>query len=141
MNSYSVALISLFTITIMAFADQRMEQNLRRLVLRENVQFSIGGLTELANFTKLADMDHKKVDADLARYKIQRVSDAFISKDGKYVMTFARDAESKTIKRVLFLYDGNETHSYADDVVDVGTAEIKTTQGSVRVGEGLLLGD
>lgn len=141
MNSYSVALISLFTITILAFADQRIEQNLRRLVLRENVQFSIGGLTELVNFSKLEDMDHKKVDADLARYKIQRVSDAFISKDGKYVMTFARDDESKTIKRVLFLYDGNETHGYADDVVDVSTAEIKTTHGSVRVGEGLLLAD
>ena len=70
-----------------------------------------------------------------------KVADAFISKDGKYVLTFARDAENKTIKRVLFLYDGSQVRGYADDVVDMNTIEIKTTQGSVRVGDGQLLAD
>jgi hypothetical protein len=141
MNLASFSLLSLLTLTLIAMADQRIEQNLRRLVLRDNVQLSIGPLNEFTNFSKLADMDEKKVDADLARYKIKRVSDAFISKDGKYVLTFARDAENKTIKRVLFLYDGSQVRGYADDVVDMNTVEIKTTQGSVRVGDGQLLAD
>ena len=141
MNFASISLLSLLTLTLLAIADQRIEQNLRRLVLRDNVQLNIGPLSEFTNFSKLADMDEKKVDADLAHYKIKRVSDAFISKDGKYVLTFARDAENKTIKRVLFLYDGSQARGYADDVVDINMVEIKTTQGSVRVGEGQLLAD
>lgn len=141
MNLASLSLLSLLTLTLIAIADQRIEQNLRRIALRDNVQLNIGPLSEFTSFSKLADMDEKKVDADLARYKIKRVSDAFISKDGKYVLTFARDAEDKTIKRVLFLYDGSQTRGYADDVVDISMVEIKTTQGSVRVGEGQLLAD
>lgn len=141
MNLVSVTLLSLLTLTLIAIADQRIEQSLGRLALHDNVQLSIGPLNELTSFSKLADMDEKKVDADLARYKIKRVSDAFISKDGRYVLTFARDAENKTIKRVLFLYDGSKVRGYADDVVDVNMVEIKTTQGSVRVGEGQLLAD
>lgn len=141
MNLGSFSIFSILTITLIAIADQRIEQNLRRLALRDNVQLSLGSLIEQTSFSKLADMDEKKVDSDLARYKIQRVSDAFISKDGKYVLTFARDAERNLIKRVVFLYDGSQVRGYADDVVDVNMVEIKTTQGSVRVGEGQLLAD
>lgn len=141
MNLVSVSLFSLLVLTLISIADQRIEQNLRRLSLRDTVQFSIGPLNEQITFLKLADMDEKKVDADLARYKIKRVSAAFVSQDGKYVLTFARDAENKIIKRVIFMYEGVEVHGYADDVLDVSTAEITTSQGSIRVAEGLLLGD
>lgn len=139
MNSIVVSLLSLLTVTLMTFADQRDAENLSRLALRDNVSFSMGELRDQANFSKLADMDQRKVDADLAKYKITRVSDAFISKDGRYVMTFARDAEANAIKRVIFLYDGETIRSYADQVIDVTTTEIKTSKGSVRVSEGFLL--
>ncbi len=141
MNFASIFSLTVLALALIAMTDQRIEQNLRRLALRDNVQLRIGPLNELTSFIKLADTDEKKVDADLSRYRIQRVSDAFISKDGKYVLTFAVDSENKTIKRVLFLDDGTQVRSYADDVVDMNMEEIKTTRGSIRVGEGQLLAD
>lgn len=141
MNPISLSLISLLTMTLLSFADQRVEDNLRRLRLRDNVQLKIGPLNDHVNFSKLADIDEKKVDADLARYKIQRISSAFISQDGLYVMTFARDEEGHKIKRVIFLYDGSNARSYADDVIEMNTVEIKTSNGSVRAGEGNLTSD
>lgn len=143
MKSLLLSLFSLATLTVIVFAaDQRVEGNLRRIALRDKVSFSIGSLTDETNFSKLADMDERKIDTDLAKYKIQRISDAFISQDGRYVMTFARDVESNTIKRVLFFYEGGETRGYADDVLDVNRVEIKTTKGSVRIaGESLFISD
>jgi hypothetical protein len=139
MSAFSISLLSLLTIAILAIADQRIEENLRHVALKDKVQMKIGNLQQVVDFTKLADMDERKVDADLAPFKIERVSDAFISKDGRFVLTFAKDSETKTIKRVLFIYEGGQLHSYADDVLEVGPNEIKTSKGSVAAGDDNLI--
>lgn len=138
MTQFLLSFISLMTLTLLSFSDQRAEDNLRRLSLNNKVRFTIGALTDEADFRKLADMDERKVDSDLSRFKISRVSSAFMSKDGKYVMTFAKDSDSK-IKRVIFVYSGGQSYNFADDVIDVKNIEIKTSKGSVSVGEGFLI--
>ncbi len=112
----------------------KLELNLRRLTLKENVQFSLGTINDKADFTTLADTDQRQIDADLAKFKVERISNSFISKDGKYVITFAKDSENK-MKRIVFYYREGETKSFADDVLDVNPDEIKTSKGSIKLGE------
>lgn len=135
----TVSLIALSAVAMMGLADKQVEENLRRLVLKDKVKVHMGGLIDEASFHKLADMDTRKIDADLAGFKIERVSDAFISIDGHYVVTFAKDFENKILKRVIFVYEQGKMRSYADDVVDISPVVIKTSKGSVSVAEGFLI--
>ena len=50
---YSISLAALVAIGLGSFAMPQLELNLRRLSLKDNVQFSIGALNQKANFSKL----------------------------------------------------------------------------------------
>ena len=122
---------------VFSFSKQKTEDHLRQISLARKVRFTVGQLSDEAHFKKLDDMDERKVDTDLSRFKILRVSSAFISDDGKYVMTFAKDTDNK-IKRVIFVYKNGQAYNFADEVIEVKDVEIKTTKGSVSVSEGFL---
>lgn len=140
MSQYIVILIGLITLTLFSLPSHKVENALRQISLKNKVRFTIGSLTEEANFSKLADTDERKVDADLAKFKIVRVSSVFMSTNGQYIMTFAKDSENK-IKRVIFVYADGKSYNFADDVVEIKNVEIKTSKGSVSVGEGALISD
>jgi hypothetical protein len=138
MSRFLISIFSLLALAYFAFSKQRTEDALARLSLKNKVSFSIGKLNDVADFKKLADIDERKFDSDLAQFKMIRISHVFISDDGKYVITFAKDTENK-IKRIIFVYHGKNSYNIADDVIDVKNIEVKTSQGSISVAEGLLL--
>ena len=131
---YAFSLVALIAGGFGSFAMPKLELHLRRLDLKENVQFTVGLLNQKANFSKLGALDGLKVDADLAPYKVERISDAFISSDGQYIITFAKDFENN-IKRIIFHFHDGKTISYADDVIDIESDMIKTSKGSIKLGD------
>jgi hypothetical protein len=123
---------------ILTFSRHHIDYAIQKVFLKNKVHFTVGSVNHVANFHQLTGSDEIKVDSDLIRFHISRVSSIFMSENGKYIITFAMNSENQ-IKRVIFVYSKGAITHFADDVVEIKNEIIKTSKGSVSVAEGSLM--
>ena len=107
--------------------ENKVETIFSKIKILGAVRVQFADLNDSADFERIGNADLKKIEADLAKYNLTIVSQTFISKNGTYIITFAKDPEKK-IKRILFV----NGKPFADDVTSVSKNRIATTSGEIQ---------
>lgn len=127
MKKFYFSLLLIATLVYLSVHEKNLETIVSRIEIQGAARVQFSNLNDSAEFHRIGNSDLKKIDIDLAMQNLDRISAAFISKDGSYVITFAK-ASGDIIKRVLFV-DGKIR---SDDVTSVSKNRIGTTYGEIQ---------
>lgn len=136
MKKFVFSLLIIFGLTYLSLSERKVESILSKLKISGVTRVQFASLEDSADFSEIGNADLKKVEADLAKYNLTRVSSAFISKNGTYVLTFVKTTENK-IKRILFV----NGQPYADDLQSISKNRIATTSGEIQTITSMTAGD
>ena len=127
MKKFPITLILLAVLVYFSVREKNMETVVSRIEINGAARVQFADLNASADFQKIGNSDLKKIEIDLAMENLNRISPAFISKDGTYVITFAK-AAGDIIKRVLFINGRIRT----DNVLSVSKNRIATAAGEIQ---------
>ncbi len=127
MKTFIFSILLILIVLHASLSASKLESAISKISISGATRVQFADINEAADFKPIGNADLKKVEADLAKYNLAMTSKAFISKNGKYVLTFAKDADQK-IKRILFI-DGVPR---ADEVTSVSRNRIGTTTGEIQ---------
>lgn len=127
MKKFYFSLLLIATLVYFSVHERNLENKVRRIEIQGAARVQYSNINDSADFQKAGNSDLKKIDIDLAMQNLDRISAAFISKDGSYIITFAK-ASGDVIKRVLFI----NGQLRADDVTSVSRNRIATSFGEIQ---------
>lgn len=127
MKTFSLSLTLLAALVYFSMRETNLEYIISRIEINGATRVQFSALNDSADYTKIGDSDLKKIDIDLAMQNLNRISAAFISNDGTYVITFAKSS-GDIIKRVLFI----NGQIRMDNVQSVSKNRIATTYGEIQ---------
>ena len=127
MKKFIFSLLLIAGLIYLSLSDSKVETIVSKIKILGATRVQFASLNDSADFSEIGNADLKKVEADLAKYNLTRISSAFISKNGTYVLTFVKTAENK-IKRILFV----NGQPYADDLQSISKNRIATTSGEIQ---------
>ena len=127
MKKFIFSLLLIAGLIYLSLSDSKVETIVSKIKILGATRVQFASLNDSADFSEIGNADLKKVEADLAKYNLTRISSAFISKYGTYVLTFVKTAENK-IKRILFV----NGQPYADDLQSISKNRIATTSGEIQ---------
>lgn len=127
MKKFIFSLLLILGLIYLSFKDRKAELTFSRININGATRIQFAEQNDSADFERIGNSDIKKIEADLASYNLTIVSPVFISKNGTYIITFAKTPEQK-IKRILFI----NGKPYADDVQSVSKNRIATTSGEIQ---------
>ena len=127
MKKFLFSLFFIFGLVYLSFIERKSETTFSHINISGATRIQFAELNDSADFERIGNSDIKKIEADLAPYNLTLVSPVFISKNGTYIITFAKTPEQK-IRRILFI----NGKPYADDVQSVSKNRIATTSGEIQ---------
>ncbi len=136
MKKFIFSLVIIFGLVYLSLTERKVEGILSKLKISGATRVQFASIEDSADFSEIGNADLKKVEADLAKYNLTRVSAVFISKNGTYVLTFVKTTENK-IKRILFV----NGQPYADDLKSISKNRIATTSGEIQTISSMTAGD
>ena len=102
MKKFYFSLLLIATLVYFSVHERNLEIIVSRIEIQGAARVQFSNINDSADFQKIGSTDLRKIDIDLAMQNLDRISAAFISKDGSYIITFAK-ASGDIIKRVLFI--------------------------------------